>query len=364
LNAEKIYGRVELNSLLNGIISIGLLIAIGKEIGAWVLLISLLAGRIVEFFISFLLLYRIGYRHQWCWSTDDFNFRRLFIMLIPTSGYVAATQLYIFTLTHFASFLPEGIFSLFKYVGQLGQKISSMVIDPLSSVFFSEFSHKLKETIESLNKFVQKPFIFILIISWSSLLACMLAGLDFLQVLWSEKSLKTYQFDYCELALILSFASYAIGNPSQLFRKAAISLGGAQRLYSGWIITQIISAALAGMIIPKFGQQGLLWISLINMGLIAMVSMATAHWKGIKFASILQSNEISKFLSYFICLAALTASLKYFIPALPPLASAIIKLGLFGILFISMVSLFFRNEVLSRIPQLKKIRNPFFNRPA
>ncbi len=359
LNAEKIYGRVELNSLLNGIISIGLLIAIGKEIGAWVLLISLLAGKIVEFCISFLLLYRIGYRHQWCWSTIDFNFKRLFIVLIPTSGYVAATQFYIFTMTHFASFLPEGIFSLFKYVGQIGQKTSSMIIDPLSSVFFSEFAHKIKETGDSLNNFIQKPLIFILIISWSSLLACMLTGLELLQVLWSEKSLTTEQFSYCELALILSFAAYAIGNPAQLFRKAAISLGGAQRLYAGWIVTQIISAVLAGISISEFGQQGLLWIPVINMALMAIISMVTAHRKGIKIASILRFNDISKFLSFFMCMAALTAFMEYFIPSFPPLTSAIIKLSLFGSIFIAMVSIFFRNEVLTRIPRLIKLRNPF-----
>lgn len=347
LNAEKIYGRVELNALLNGIVSITLLLTLHEKIGVWVLLVSLLAGKILEFIIGFVLLFRLGYRYQLCWHVPGFDIASLFRVMIPTSGYVIATQTYTFILTHFASYLPEGSFSLFKYVQQISQKASSMVIDPLSTVFFSEFTHRLQSGHESLIKFLQKPLFFILMITSSAFFASMWMGTDFLKILWAEKSLNASDFNYCRTLLILFFATYIVGNSAQLFRKAAVSMGSAKKLYSGWIISQLLTGLFSALLIPFGGLTGLAFIPLINTVLLGLVSFQGAHAKGINFFKAFQFNELSRFWIYIISMAVIFITAAFFFPELPAHISAIVKLLFFLLVFFLLITILFRKEFFS-----------------
>jgi putative peptidoglycan lipid II flippase len=348
LNAEKVYGRVELNALLNSVVSISLLLTLQTRIGVWVLLLSLLAGKIIEFVIGFVLLHRIGYRYQLCWKVPGFSMSAIFRVMIPTSGYVLATQSYIFILTHFSSYLPEGSFSLFKYVQQISQKASSLVIDPLSSVFFSEFAHRLDLGSQALIRFIQKPLFFILMITSSAFFASYWMGVDFLRILWAEKSISEVDYQYCELLLNLFFASYIAGHSAQLFRKAAVSLGAAKKLYFRWTFSQLLTALFAAVLIPLWGLKGLALIPLINTLLLSLVSFEAAHSHGISFIGAMRFPEIQRFGVFLLAMTAIFLSAEYFFQAPIYPLTAIFKLGIFLFVFFLLVVFLFRKEFFSK----------------
>ena len=166
LNAEQIFGRTELTGLINGLVSIGILVFFYAEYGIFTLVYALLAGKIIEFVIGLYFLKQIGYKYRLIWSSPQYDVFGFFKVMFTTSGYVGATQLYSLTMTAMASFLPVGSLSIFNYVTQLSSKASSIIMGPISTVFFSKFSTVVSQGKEILVNYLKKPIAYIFIITF------------------------------------------------------------------------------------------------------------------------------------------------------------------------------------------------------
>ena len=124
LNAEKIFGRIEWAAILNAAISLILLIFFYKIFGVWILVITLFAGKIIEFLITIIYVKRAQIKYSFVWTEKSFDTKSFFKIMFTTSAYVTATQVYNMVFTAMATLLPQGTYAIFKYVQQISAKAS------------------------------------------------------------------------------------------------------------------------------------------------------------------------------------------------------------------------------------------------
>lgn len=300
LNAEQIFGRAEVTGLINRIISIVLLVAFYKKLGVFILVFSLLAGKIVEFGIGLYFLSKIGYKYRFIWNVKNYKVSHFFKVMFTTSGYVGATQLYSVTLTAMASFLPAGSLSIFSYVQQLVSKASGIIMAPLSTVFFSKFSNTVALGKQNLVSHLKKPLSIIFVLTFIIFCFIALEGKELLHFLWTKKSLSEHDFTIAFWMLSLNFFGIIFSSTGTILRKAAVALGGAQRIYKNWIITQLFSALYSFVTIYFWGVLGLITVPLINMVLMALVSFFVAERSGVKTSAlILELISTKRFILFF-----------------------------------------------------------------
>lgn len=272
LNAEQIFGRAELTALINGLVSIAVLFWFYQDYGVFTLVYALLVGKVIEFVISLIFLKRIGFKYRLIWNSKDYDVTSFFKVMFTTSGYVGATQLYSVTITAMASFLPIGSLSIYNYVSQLSSKASSILMGPISTVFFSKFSAIVAEWKKNLVDYLKKPLSYIFTITFLIFCFICLIGYELLNLLWSEKSLSDSELKIAYIMLCLNFFGFIFSATGSIFRKASVALGNAKKLYKGWILVQLFCALYAFVSIYFLGIYGLISILVINMILMALTS--------------------------------------------------------------------------------------------
>ena len=85
LNAEKVYGRMEIGGIINYLISIAILVLLYKKIGVWVLVWALYAGLIIQIIISIAFAIKLKIRYYFIWSEKKFDSKKFFKTIYSTN---------------------------------------------------------------------------------------------------------------------------------------------------------------------------------------------------------------------------------------------------------------------------------------
>lgn len=300
LNAEQIFGRSELSGLINGLVSIGILVVFYGKYGIFTLVYALLVGKLIEFVISLYFLKKIGYKYKLVWSSPQYNVFNFFKVILTTSGYVGATQVYSVTMTAMTSFLPVGSLTIFNYVTQLSSKASNIIMGPISTVFFSKFSTIVSEGKKNLVSYLKKPLSYIFVITFIIFCFIIIVGNELLHLLWSKKSLNASEFGIAYIMLCLNFFGFIFSAIGSIFRKSSVALGNAKILYKGWIFVQLFCAVYAFISIYFLGIFGLISILVLNMILMASTSFYISEQGGIKSKSMIYKLIMNKKFILFV----------------------------------------------------------------
>jgi putative peptidoglycan lipid II flippase len=271
LNAEEKFGRAELLGVTNTIINITSLVVLYPFIGIWALVISLLLGKLIEFIFYLLQLYKIGFRYKLILKSTDFDHNSFFKTLRSTFLYVGATQIYSIILTASISFLPEGVYAIFKYVQNLGNKIKGLFIQPFVTIFFTKYSQLLQSSKSLFNEFkknIQSVFKMNTVI----IIGVILLGTSILDFLWGNKKFSAENVSLAQLFLVFNVLGIFFSSLGSLYRKMAMSHGRGKELYRLWSLTQLISGLLSFLLIKYFKVNGLLFVIPINVLLLSLVS--------------------------------------------------------------------------------------------
>lgn len=275
LNAEKIYGKTEFTNVINVIISILVLFIFYNSLGIWSLAIGLATGKTVQFLMTIYYLKRIDFKYFFILKSEGFNHQSYFSSMISTLLYVGATQFYNIVLTSSISFLPEGIFAVFKYVQNLFIKVKGIFIRPVNTVFYTEFSSNFSLDKTKANEVLGKSLDLSLFILLTVLLFTIIFGDRILYILWSGEK---FSDSYLHLAyhfLIFNFAGLIFVGIGSIYRRIAMVFGKAKFVYLMLTIAQLLTSVIAYCLIRIFGTEGLKWVILINVLLLHGVSYLT-----------------------------------------------------------------------------------------
>lgn len=294
LNAEQVYGRVELTGLINWTVSIILLILFYKKLDIYILIYSLLVGKIIEFVIGLYFLKRVGFHYYFLWKSDNYRLSGLFKVMFTSSGFVGATQINIAVMTAMASFLPAGTLSIFNYVQQLNTKANGIIMGPITTVFFSQFSNNVALGKQNLIAYMKKPLSGVFVVTFVVCCFIVLTGKDLLHFLWSKKSLSAHEFTVAYWMLFLNFFGSIFSTTGTIYRKAAISLGNAKTLYQNGILVQLFLAVYSFFSIYYFGVFGLATIIILHKVLMTLVSYLISERSGVRSKEMIYEMLFAK----------------------------------------------------------------------
>ena len=274
LNAEKKFGRAEALGFVNTIINILFLIFLYDYIGVWSLVVSALLGRFIEFLVYLWQLYKIGYIYQFRLKIEMFDHAIFFKTMRSTFIYVLATQFYNIILTSSISFLPEGVYAIFKYVQNLVGKIRGLSIQPFITIFFTEFNANTKD------KSIPEKFYSSLIgVNTLIFIGSILGGNYIIYTLWGNDKFgeESIYMAYC--FLIFNMCGILFSSLGSVYRKMVVSIGHAKLLYNFWSVSQFITAGVTYFLLSKFQLEGLFWIIPINAFLMGLCSYLVYRMK-------------------------------------------------------------------------------------
>lgn len=272
LNAERIYGRIEVTGVINNLLGLLLITIFYKTMGVWVLVISLYTGIFIQITVSIYFAYRKKIKYYFLWYEKNFNHKSFFLSLFSTLTYTSSTQILNWAITASVSFLPQGYFAIFQYVRRLYSKITSIITEPISVVFFTSISEKIMTQKNNNLKIIIKKFQEIsLIFGLFAFSAIIAGGKEVLSFLWMSK-----KFDLVDLNIAYNILlAFSLILAVQLFfvinRKYAVGLGNARLIYNYLSLTQFLSAITYLSLIYFWGFGGLIISIIVNRGLIVIV---------------------------------------------------------------------------------------------
>jgi len=271
LNAEERYGRAEFLGLTNTLVNILVLIVLFPYVQLWALVISFVLGKFIEFIFYSWQLYKNGFRFKWIWRLQEFNHNSFFKTMRSTLTYVGATQIYNIVLTASISFLPEGVYAVFKYVQNLTTKIRGLFIQPFTTIFFTKYS-LLLQLGENVRKEFNKNFPSIINVNGVIIIGSILLGDYIISLLWENKNFDRGDVTMAYIFLLFNVVGILISSIGGLYRKMAVVQGLSKKLYNFWALSQLLTALLSYSLIKYFSVNGLLFIIPLNVLFTSSVS--------------------------------------------------------------------------------------------
>ncbi len=311
LNAEKIFGRIELASILNSIISLILLILFYRTFGVWILVITLFVGKLMEFVITLIFVKKVGIKYSLIWTESTFDAKSFFKLMFTTSGYVVATQAYSMVFTAMATLLPQGTYAIFKYVQQISSKASGILLAPLSTVFFSHFSGNVASGERDLEVKMKDPVLYSFVLGISLTCFVIILGREIIDVLWKSKSVSDYFLGIGYWMLIINFIGFTVSAVGSIYRRVTVSLDKGKELYRFWIAMQIISGILSYFMITPLGWFGLSIVAFLNVGFLALGSVWISRKSGIIFSKTIDFRNLISIIISSLFFIGISLALNY-----------------------------------------------------
>lgn len=301
LNAERIYGKAEWAALVNSIVSILCIILLYNYLGIWSVVVALLAGKVIEFAMSLSLLRQMNLRYYFIFRTEGFNHKRFFSTLSGTVFYVSSTQLYTLVLNASVSLLPQGVFAVFQYAQTIYGKISSILIQPISTVFFTNFSAlNSKEEAAEVKRFTQDNLAVSMILGAFTFAVFFVCGQDWITIIWGGKKFDHMAVELAYWFLCTFFITFIFQGEFAIYRKIAVTVGLSRTVYLISAFGMLLSAAITYLFIHWWSTWGLYGVILISKGLFMLVPVALIYAKRRELYIYPQRSFLLKLLSISI----------------------------------------------------------------
>lgn len=255
-HAQKLYGWPEAVAVLGTLVQLAIIIGF-YEHGALALAWGLIANVILQFLVMLIALMSNGYRHHFVLFVDFFEAGTVFRRLYATSFYVLCAQGAGVAMTASLSGLPQGVYAAYSYALRMYSKAGSVLLRPISIVFFTNFSEAFARGSESLRKLaVQALSRSALVISLAILI--MLGSADyFLTALLTGEKFPLEKIELTEMFLSLFTISYLLTGFGQIARKINVAVGEFDLQYYLLAFCQLLYGAFIFVLIPWLGISGI-----------------------------------------------------------------------------------------------------------
>ena len=345
LNAEKIFGRLEWAAILNSIISLILLILFYKTFGIWILVITLFAGKLIEFVITIIFVKKVGIKYSFIWTESTFDAKAFFKLMLTTSGYVVSTQIYNMVFTAMATLLPQGTYAIFKYVQAISVKAGGILLSPLSTVFFSHFSEHVASGKKGLESKMRDPILYSFLLGFSLTCFVVLLGHEVIDVLWKSKNVGDYFLNIGYWMLVINFISFTFGAVANIYRKVAVSLDKGKNIYQLWMVAQIITAILSYLIITPLGWIGLVFVTFFSAILTTFACVLVVRKSSVIISETIDSKGLISIIFSTIFFIGISFILNSLLKTIESIFVAIVLKMIIAFL-VSYILLFFRHREL------------------
>ncbi len=311
-NAEKKFGRQEIISSMNSLIYIITLLVSYKYWGAFSLVAALVAGVFIQSLAYLFLLRRIKFNYSFRLGISGFSHWQVFSKMSNTISYTTSHQIYANVLTSACSYLPEGYYAAFRYVQNLYSRTNVILLRPISTVFFTEFSEaaskkKATSVLKGIIKSAaSKSFAF----SFTCAILVIVSGEVVLSFLWGSDKFGPEYIQLCYYLMIVFFGLLIFPALNQVYNKVNITHGFVRDQYLGASLVQLISALMAHLLIPELGFMALLIILGVNLVMKLLNSLRIIYFKNRELLYLIELKSFAKWL--FVMLVSISTTLYLF----------------------------------------------------
>lgn len=359
LNAEKIFGRTELANVASQVGNIVFVYLFYKSLGAYAAMFGLWFGQILSFGYSAYLVHKSGFRYRFTWKDSRFPIWSLLGKIQNTFSYVIATQLYMTGFNAALSLLPAGQYGVYKYAALIFSKTQGLLLHPVSTVFFSQFSKEYAKSVANVGRLILQCNRITILSSIVVLLMVYSVGMPAFCWLWLNEKFDLTNIQLAYQVLLLHYILLFFNGVALIYRKVNMTLGLVKELYLTFTVVQISFAVLLFFWPPSLGLFPLVASSMANVLVLAFIPPILAR---LKSPEVYQPIPISFLLkSFFISVLGLGILLflkmqLYSFPGflslgwLPVLISCGVAAGIITVLLFKI----FRVEELDRVFNLAK----------
>jgi peptidoglycan biosynthesis protein MviN/MurJ (putative lipid II flippase) len=281
-NAEKHYGKFEVWLFFGQLVAAVSVIVLHNHVGVWALVWSAWLTQLVAIIGRLFYLHKFGCRPTLSLWIKGYSPKQLLSELGLTSTYVIATQFYILSLNAALTFLSPVLFAVFKYAELLFERTSSLVLRPVSTVFFTDASHEFTREKSGLPKLITNTlthFADYWILYFCIVGAC---AVPLISLAWGNK-----KFDWESVLLTSQIFGLLAGAAlfraiGLVFRKNTIAAGSARRQYMGSIVVQLLMVLITVPVVKTFGFWGGAAVLCINIILFSISDILAAMTTNIK----------------------------------------------------------------------------------
>lgn len=261
LNAENVYGRTEIGSIISILVSITLVLVYGDEIGSGILIITSYLGIFIQIVLSLIFAVRVGIRYSFVYTAEQFDYQTFFSKIKSTLSYTVSTQALNVAYNAGLSFMPQGVFAVFQYVWKIFPKLSGIITHSISTVYFTVLTKKItddevnQDEIDELLFSIQKVALQISLVLSS---AYFFMGHEILKFLWVDNKFSLANLLLADKIFKVLFFLFLFQTSYAVVRKYVVALGMAKYIYNYQAISQGLSALLVFILLKYFGDGGLL----------------------------------------------------------------------------------------------------------
>lgn len=275
LLAKKRFGRAELTNSVSVIFSIVVLLTIADSNSINPLIIAAFISTAIQSVSIFWALYASDYKHFWVLNSPYFTTRQLFKNLSTTSVYVLSVQIYTALFNAALSFLPGNIFTIYRYSEMIWNRVSSLIMTPFNTIFFSDFSQLLTESsdIEKVKKYLLDNISIIIILSLFVFLFFYAGTFPLFWLLFKSKNMSFEDVTLLFSIVVVFIGTLLLTSLQSVYRKVVSAAMLADKQYLFYSVFHVLSAGISYFLITKLYFWGMIAAIIIHSFLMLIASI-------------------------------------------------------------------------------------------
>ena len=277
-HAEGLFGPPESTGLIANVVTLISIVSLTDDIGIWALIWALWLGQSVRLLVLIVYLYIKGYRYTLQLRSEATSILSIFQNVFKTIPYVLTTQVYAFALDAAISTLPQGTYAVFKYVTRLRNRGQSLLLRPVSIVFFTQFSDAFSRGLENLKDLAREALARSLLIIVPAVAVAVVASKPIIISLLGQRGFTDAQITFASELLIVMMALMFASGYQQVGRKMTMSLGMVGRQYYSNAFVQIICLALVWPVVEAYGVPGAIGMFVFNNLALSLTPWILLRW--------------------------------------------------------------------------------------
>jgi putative peptidoglycan lipid II flippase len=295
LNAENIYGKVEITNTVSLLVNLLILIIWGHSHTADILVVGLVFSVLMQFLTTLYYLRQVGYKHSFAFKSQYLPFREMWQAISAATFYMGGVQVYMFAFNAALSFLPAGVFATFRYVEVIYGKVANVFMMPISTVFFNEINRFLNQQNSSkIKAFVTQNLNFSYFIGFMIFIPFLAGGQYLIWTAWGGTKFDANAAQRVYELLTVFFLGMLLTGPYMIFRKMSVSVTRPDLQYYFWGITHVVSGLISYLLLQYLGFKGLLIQIFIHNLITTLVPILTVYFLKKQYFALYSTAEVFK----------------------------------------------------------------------
>ncbi len=311
-NAQKIFFWPEFLNLLGSIVNL-VVVLLCASLGVWALVYGLMVSVVFQLVGMLVVFYMAGYRYRPILKTDLFEVSMIFKKLGSTSLYSVCAQVSAIAMTSMLSNLPQGVLGAYNYALRMFSKIGSVILRPISIVFFAHFSEAFAKGSEKLSDLSRNALDKSLALIMLTFITAFSSGEYLLKGVLVNANFPSEMVALTFTFITFYIASFFFAGFAQIARKIIVTIGLFDLQYAALSVGRLLLAGLTVYLISTFSEFGVMMVICAGTAINALLSFLILKVKNNEMLAFYRWSELIKWFLIAALVTLMVKGIEYFV---------------------------------------------------